>query len=189
MVEFDSPIGKRNTAGKSLRTFEVGNDPNEEIRIAEEIKAAKMEKNYGILPPITPHAKERAEFLLNLTRKTKEFEVDGVKFILQTLKTKEWKYIRDILVINSNNKTDYDLAYLNRFLKLSLSLVSINNISFNEVVGSNDINEKMNFLEELQDELLTILEKNFDELVNITKASNEIKNEDDVKEVVSDLKK
>lgn len=201
MPKFESDITSSNFGAnqRPMRTFEVPNGGDENIfknphdmneaELAEferEVAEARRAKLTGKQKP-TDEAKRRIEFLCGMFTLKKTLILNDVSFELRTLKGSEFKQVVDYA--SSKNEAGLTNILSVRDITLALSLVSIDGVSFDVMVGSSDINKKIAFLNELDQSLLLKL---FAEQSDLSKESNDrfaVKTEEQAKELVEDLKK
>lgn len=136
---------------------------------------------------ITDHAKKRTELLANIGRLTKDVEIEGYIFSLRTLKTKE---AREATLSIFNCANDAEAAFELRKQSLARSLYQINGQPLDLILGGVGLEHRLNFIEEeLED---TIMNKLYNEFLNLRQESRDkygVQTEEEVKEVMEDLKK
>lgn len=188
MTEFNSPLGRR-TFSAPMREFTVEDPTDDEIarlkEAQEEIKRQRQLKANPEKERMSDSSKKRIEFLLNLTTLKKEVEINKTKFVLRTLKGKEQK---DAIVTAAKHEGVNYIFELRRNL-LARSLESISSLSFEEFIGSNVLEDKLNFIDEMDDALVKLLYKAYDELFVESNSKYAIDSEEKAKELVEDLKK
>jgi hypothetical protein len=190
MSEFDSSNFKKKIHNTPMREFNVGppdgeyNEPTiEELkRNAQEVRNARMQN----ANKIGDLAKQRLEYLSNIGRSFKEVKIDGISFTLRTLKAKETKEAALATFSSSNNIA---AAFEARKQQLARSLYKIDNQDLEFVLGKDDLETRLDFIEELEDVVVAALFNAFSELKDTTSKKFDIKNEEEAKEVVEDLKK
>lgn len=215
MPNFESPIGKRNFSGPAMREFDVPDESDyppqrgnidersirnfqervdrqfgfsdeeelaraeQEIRIAREAKKNNKEK-------LNEGAKRRIEILIGLTQTVREIDINGNIFILRTLKSKEMK---DAIMAASEFDGTVQGIYEIRRQLLAKSLTHVAGVDIDNFLGSTSFESKLSFIDELDDAFSSRL---YDEYVTLSKESKEkysIKSDQEMKEVIEDLKK
>lgn len=219
MPNFESPISNKKIAGGTMRTFEVPDESGQEeysqqyvrmdeesirnfqnqmnqqyvsqaqarspAEIEKEIREARLAKAKG-KEKISEGAKKRIELLIGMTRLTREAEIEGNTFILRTLKSKEMREAMiSVIPFDGTVQAPYEI----RCQLLARSLTHVAGVEIDQFIGSDKLEDKLLFLEELDDSLLTRLYNEYVILVEASKNKYSVKNEEDVKEVLEDLKK
>lgn len=136
-------------------------------------------------------AKERIEFLAGIARATDDLEVDGIKFSLQTLKNRELRQIANITRNFGSTESQvsaFDVAFELRLTILAYSLYKIDNVPVEDVIGPT-FEERVRFLEEMDDNLIVLLYKKYNNLVSDTRKKYGISSEEELKEVTDSVKK
>lgn len=208
MPNFESPIGGRNFSSSSMREFDVTDETgyhkspkpmineqdlrNFQSRVENhnadeerELMAARDARRTG-KEKISEGAKRRIEILLGMIQTTKEVKIQDNIFVLRTLKSKE---MREALVATSEYDGTVQTPYEMRRQILSRSLTHISGVEIEQFIGSNTLDSKMLFLDELDEALLSRLYQEYVDLNKISRDKYAINNENDVKEVVEDIKK
>jgi len=195
MSGFDSPLGKRNYNNNvQIREFSVGEDlpPNmNEINSFnqkasfEEMSSLKKDKMQGI-QRLDPGAKRRIEILLGAVKTTREVDIVGNSYVLRTLRTKE---TQDAILAVSKFDGTVSFPYEIRKQMLSRSLVSIGGVDFDQFVGSSNLEDKCNFLDELDEALCNRLYDEYLILVDEVQNKYRINSKEDAEKVAEDLKK
>ena len=215
MPNFESPIGSRKFSNQAMRELEVPDEtdaPNYpqqpqrynpvinessirdfQSRVEQtsnfeeerEIMAAREARRTG-REKLSEGAKKRIHLLLGMTQTTKEVNIENNSFVLRSLKSKE---MRESLIAAAEYDGTVQAPYEIRRQILSRSLTYIAGVEVEQFIGSNTLDAKLLFLDELDESLLARL---YDEYVTLAKEVKEkynIKNDQDVKEVVDDIKK
>lgn len=213
MANFESPISKKQVVNQPMREFTVTDEseypeipqvevPNYQFQPRtqqsnpyaqqpnfapsdQEIRRMKEEKRTG-KERLSEGAKKRIEMLIGITRSVREVDVNGTQFVFQSLKSKE---IRECFT----NMTEFDGTIQGPFeirrQFLARSIVKIAGIDVEEFIGSNAIEAKLNFIDELDESLLSRLYSEYLILNDEAKQKFSLRTEADAKEVAEDLKK
>jgi len=157
-------------------------DPSEverEIIAAREVRRNGMEK-------ISDGAKRRIEMLIGITRSTRDVDIEGNVFTLQTLKSKEMR-----LAIMSVAKYDGTVEgpFEMRKQYLARSITHVAGVDINNFLASDKLEAKLAFIDELDEPLLNHLYSEYLELTKMAREKYSVKSDEDVKEVLEDLKK
>lgn len=193
MPNFNSPEGRRTFAAprKALLTI---SDESQHLT-ADEIEASQIEyqelqaQRKDVISSskrITPSSKERMEILLNLGRFTKEVEVDGITFSLRSLNSKEVQVITRMGETIANR---IDAYFSSRNNVLSRSIYAIGGASLEDVLGTSDSTTVLKWLDDMDDTILEYLHNEYLEMVKKNRKRFEVKTDEQVKEVVEELKK
>jgi hypothetical protein len=157
-------------------------DPAE---IEREIRQAKIDRKAG-RERLNEGAKRRLEMLLGMTRSTRDVDILGNVFVLQTIPSKE---MREAIMIASEYDGTVQSPFEIRRQFLARSLVRIAGIDVAQFVGSTDLDVRLAFIDELDESFLNRL---YDEYLSLAKESEKkfaVKSAEEVKEIVEDLKK
>ena len=217
MGNFDSPIGNKQFQGsmkdysvpdetRQTRTFESSApvfDENEmqefqnrmqpqaqsqtrEINNLErEMMEAKKARREG-KERLSEGARRRIEILINMSRMTRDCTIENQSYRLQSLTSKDF---REVLVASSEFDGTIQFIFENRKQILARSITVLAGVDFNQFINSNELQMKLDVIEELDHALLTRL---FDEYVILAKEVKDkytLKTDEDVKEVLEDIKK
>jgi hypothetical protein len=150
-----------------------------EIRLAKEARRTGKER-------LSDSAKKRIEILLGMTRTTHTADVGGNEFVFQSLKSKE---MREAIIAAAEFDNSVQFPFEIRKQFLARSIVSIAGVNFSQFIGSDTLEAKLFFIEELDDALLNRL---YDEYLKLAKEAREkftIKTSEEAKVVIEDLKK
>jgi hypothetical protein len=195
MPSFESPLGNKSFSSTQFKEVNVpdesGYSQSEQLNqrsvedVEREIKEAREIKRSG-KERLSDGAKKRLEMLLGMTRTTRVVKLGDTEFELQSLKDKETREaMTSIAKYDGSIETPYEV----RKQFLARSIVSIANISFEQFIGSSNLNSKLEFLEEMDDAFLTALYNEYRLLVQDANNKFAVKTETQVKEVLEDLKK
>jgi len=131
-------------------------------------------------------ARRRIEILIGMVRLTRDIDIEGNVFKLQTLKSKE---MRDALVATSEFDGTIQLVFETRKQLLARSLVMIAGVETAQFLNSEDMQDRLDFIEEMDHSLLLRL---YSEYISLSKEAQDkyaLKTPEEVKEVLEDLKK
>lgn len=215
MPSFDSPLGTKRFGGIGLKEYDVPDesghsghgmpdmdairdfqnrlqgdfepDPyTDELAQAEkEIKAAREARKVG-KERLSDGAKRRIEMLLGMSRLTRSCELDGNVYVFQTLRSKD---MSDAYMVVTKFDGTVQFPYELRRQMVSRSLIQIAGVDIEQFLGSNTLESKLAFVDELPEALLHRLYNEFQLLVKESNEKYSIKTEEDAKEIVEDLKK
>ncbi len=212
MGNFDSPLGKKNFSSQSLREFDVpdGDDnvsqykvphvdaeslrhfqqsfntePKDPRIIEEEIRNAKEARRTGV-EKMSDGAKRRIEMLVGITRSTRDVNIQGNVFSLQTLKSKE---MREAIMSVAKYDGTVEGPFEMRKQYLARSITHIAGVDINNFLASDKLEAKLAFIDELDEPLLNHLYSEYLELTKEAREKYSVKSDEEVKEVLEDLKK
>ncbi len=160
-------------------------EPQDQAQIEREIKEARKDKLSG-KERLNEGAKRRIEILLNMTKVTQDVSIDGTIFVLQTLPS---KFMREAIMVASEYDGTVQSPFEVRRQFLARSLISIGGVDFEQFIGSNSLDVKLEFIDELGEQLLNKLYSSYMSMVEKAKERYSIKTEAEAKEIVEDLKK
>lgn len=149
------------------------------------IKEARVAKLHG-KTRLSEGARRRIEMLCGLTRSTRTADLDGTTFSLRTLKNKE---MRDALLLASQFDGTVESPFEIRKQLLARSLYEVAGTDITLFLGDSSLDAVYEFLDEIDETLLTRLYSEYLRLVDEASKKFAIKNEADAKEVVEELKK
>jgi hypothetical protein len=210
MSGFDSPNFKKahpSIPHREMRTFNVpspsqeelsGNIPQnlmqplsqeEELSIhqAKEAARAAREARQNSAGRITTDGKTRIELLTSIGRLTKDITIGGSVFTLRTLKAKETREAAMETFIPG--VTQLDATFEGRKQQLARSLVKIDNEDVGLVLGNDTLAYRLEFIEELEENVISKLWDEFQILKTEAKEKYGITTPEDAKVVGEDLKK
>lgn len=170
---------------QKLRNSFPDEEPADQTEVEESFKQAREMKRSG-KERLTEGAKRRLESLLGMTRLNRTAVIGETEFVLQTLTGKETRLaILEAAVFDGTVESPFAI----RGQLLARSLIGIGGVDFDHFVGSDKIDIKLLFIEELDD---IILNRLYDEYLLLNKEAKKkfgINNAQEVQEVVSDIKK
>lgn len=162
-----------------------GSPVRELTDVERNIMSAKKAKREG-KERLSDGARRRIEMLLGMTRLSKDVEIAGELYRVQTLTSQE---LRDAMSASMEFDGSVQFIFENRRQLLARSLVVVAGVAVEQFLGSDDLGDKLDFIEEIEHNLLLRL---FNEYNNLTKEAQDKyspKTEAEVKEVMEDLKK
>ena len=162
-----------------------GSPVREMSELEKNIFAAKKAKREG-KERLSDGARRRIEILLGMTRLTKDVEVGGNMYRVQTLTSQE---LRDAVVATAEFDGSVQFIFENRKQLLARALTMVAGVDINEFVNSNEIEARLEFIEMMDHALLLRLFTEYNNLAKEAQDRYNPKTENQVKEVVEDLKK
>jgi hypothetical protein len=204
MPEIKSPISRSVTStDKNFRTFEVHDESGHEApeysssvvhetrshtrdvsEVEADYRAARRAKVTG-QSPLTEYGRERVEVLTGLGRKTKAVTVEGVTFLLRTLSGKEQRSC----VAAANKVPTIEALFEGRKHQLAYAIIQVDGQDLDLVLGTNDFNAKLSFIEEMEENIIDHIYDKFSDLNAEVKKQFAPKSDKEVQEVVEDIKK
>jgi hypothetical protein len=155
------------------------------VEIERQIRQSREDKKAG-RERLTDGAKRRIEMLVGMTRSTRDVDIDGNIFTLTTIRSKE---MREAIVGISNFDGTVQGPFEMRRQFLARSITYVAGVDIDQFLGSNDLDDKLTFIDELDESLLNRLYSEYLILVKDAKEKYALKSAEEVKEVLSDLKK
>lgn len=212
MTEFESPLGRQSFKSGQRRVFTV-NDPNQEqlrhnlnVRSehfqqveqeqplmeltreeAERFEAARSEA-YRSRNVVSQNARERIEFLTGIGRIKSNFELEGKMFCLQSLKSGEFEDVLEaMLQLGDTTQGKYNFEIRRQIL--ARSLVSVDGLLIEEIIGSDELEAKLDLIRHLDENLVSFMYLHYEKEIAEKSKKYLIKNQQDVEEVVEAIKK
>jgi hypothetical protein len=213
MPHFESPLGKQKIASAPFKEFEVPDEsgyvesaprsrstsiPDEstlnafQAKMQEEdpavieqqvwaAKAARQGKER-----LNDGARRRIEMLVGMTCSTREVVIGENVFVLQTLRSKE---MREAMMATAATADGIQSLFESRRQLLARSIKQVAGMSIELFLGDTSLDSKLAFVDEQDDALLDRLWFEYSKLTEEAKNKFAVKTEEDVKEVIADLKK
>jgi hypothetical protein len=175
----------------SMREFQAQMQPNfpQPVRdltdVEKDILAVKKAKREG-KERLSDGARRRIEILIGMTRLSKDVEIGGQMYKLQTLTSQE---LRDAVVATAEFDGSVQFIFENRKQLLARSLVVVAGVRIEEFLHSYDLEARLEFIELMDHALLLRLFTEYNNLAMEAQNKYNPKTEEQVKEVVDDLKK
>lgn len=157
----------------------------EAAEIERQIKQSREDKRIG-RSRLDPGAKKRIEMLVGMTRITRSVTLDDNVFVLTSLRSKE---MREAIMLASQYDGTVQSPYEIRKQLLARSIIQVAGVNIEQFVGSNEIEARYEFVDLMDESLLNRLYKEYLILVREAGEKYAVKTEEDVKEIVNDLKK
>lgn len=151
----------------------------------QETEHAYQTRRKGI-ERLSQGAKKRIEMLIGITRTVREVEINGHKFTLQTLLSKE---MREAISLASEFDGNVQSPFEIRMQFLARSVSEIDGIAIEQFLGSNEIEDKLSFVNELDDVFLNRLYSEYLILKEEATQKYAISTKSEAEEVSDDLKK
>lgn len=175
---------------RSMREFQSQMQPSpggvrEMSDLEREIHAAKKAKREG-KERLSDGARRRIELLIGMTRLTRDIDIGGQMYKLQTLTSQE---LRDAIVATAEFDGTVQFIFETRRQLLARSLTVVAGVEIDQFLNSRELEDRLYFIELLDHALLIRL---YTEYVSLSKEAQDRfspKTEEQVKEVVEDLKK
>lgn len=179
MPDMDAINAFQNRLGGGGESYEDSAQIEREIRAAKEARRTGRER-------VNEGAKRRIEMLVGMVRSTRQVELDGNLYILQTLRSKE---MRESLMGAAAYDGSVQFPYELRRQLLGRSLIHVAGIDIEQFIGSNSLEAKLDLIDDLPEVLLLRLYAEYSILVKESTEKYAIKSEVDASEVMEDLKK
>lgn len=157
----------------------------EQSELEQQFREAREAKKVG-RERLQEGARRRIEMLVGMSRVTRAFQIESNFYVLQTLRSKE---LREAVVAASVFDGNVQSPFEIRKQLLSRSLVQVAGVDINQFLGSDELQDKLSFIEEIDHYLLSRLYDEYLLMVQEARDKYAIKTEAEAKEVVEDLKK
>jgi len=182
---YNNPMNEQELADFQARMESQFNPDSNLSEIEREVKQARQDKQLA-QSHLNEGARRRIEMLIGMTRMTRNVEIEGNSYVLQTLKGKE---MRDAILSASEFNGTVQFPFEIRRQMLARSLRQIANISVEQFLGTYDLQARFDFIDELDDTLLNRLMDEYSALTNEAKTKYALTTTEQVKEVAEELKK
>lgn len=153
-------------------------------RIEAEMASLRRQKATGNTP-ISSFGRERMEYLAGLGRIRKDIVVDGTTFSLQTLKAREMREA----VKAVTNVPKLEIVFEARRQELAYAIYRVDGIPIEQVVGTDDINVRLDWVEDMDLAMQKYLHAELGEMDKQSATKYSIKTTEQLKEVIEDAKK
>lgn len=138
---------------------------------------------------VSQTARDRIEFLTQIGRIRNDFEIDGVKFSFQSLKSRELEEIHDLMV-SLGTTTESKLNLEVRKHVLARSLYAVDDIPVKDIIGTDELEAKLDLIMTLDENLVDYMNKFYEEkIMKVGRDKYAIKSQEDMEELVDDVKK
>ncbi len=152
--------------------------------VERDIRAARQQKASG-RTPMNSFAKERVKFLLGIGQLTRDVPVGGTVFSLRTLKGRE---SREALSAAAS-VPQIEVLFEGRRQQLARSIYKIDGVDTDTAMGTYALEDKLEILDEMDDNLMNHLYSQFSELNEEATNKFAIKPDENIEELVADVKK
>ena len=157
----------------------------ESLEIEHQMMEARRAKREG-KERLTSGAKRRIELLIGMTRLTRDVDIGGNVFTLKTLTSKE---LRESLMATTEFIGTVQYAFETRKQILARSLTIVAGVEVDQFLGSSELQDRLDFIEELDHSVLVRIYNEYNLLAKESQDKYSPKTEEEVKEVLADLKK
>lgn len=219
MASFDSPLGKKSFSNQqptrefivddasdgghqehsnqnqsyninmdSIRGLQAQPMPSEEdqIEMEKSMQRARAEKRAG-KQRLDPGAKKRLEILLGMTKTEREVEIaPETTVVIQTLGSQQ---LNEVLMISRREATQLEFDFQMRRHALARAVKMVAGNKLEDFIGSKEIDDKLYFIDELDDFVLTKLYKEYGKLSEDAQRKYGLQTEQQQKEVSEEIKK
>lgn len=166
--KIESPLGNMTyarSAGSKVLTVDDPTDleysyEEQKLKELEQLRKNKKES----LHKAPEGAKQRLDYLLGISRLGEDVEVDNVVFSIRSLKAKETQEVIESVVSAQVNAVQ---AFEMRAHTMARSIYKIDGQDLGLVIGSNDIEDKVNFVKELDESLLNYLYERYTKMLQL----------------------
>ena len=159
--------------------------PTQPSEVEQQFAEAKRLKREG-KERLSDGAKRRIEMLIGMTRLTRDVEIDGHVYRLKALSSKE---LGDALFAAADFSGTVLYVFEARKHVLARSLMIIAGVDIEQFLSSNDLADRLALIDELDHTLLIRLYNEYNIMAKESQDRYVLKTEEEVKEVLADLKK
>lgn len=178
-------LAEAHAAAQAFQNRIDSESPEESMEIERQIREAKEARRTG-KERLNDGAKRRIEMLVGMTRSTREFDLDGNVYVLQTLRSKE---MREAIMAAAEFDGTVQFPFEIRRQFLARSMVQVAGVEASQFVGSNSLEAKLQLIDDLDEALLNRLYDEYGLLIKESVDKFALKTEEDVKGISEDLKK
>ena len=182
-ARYGQPVPTPNVTFGPQQGMSFGHQP-EMSDVERDIRAARQQKASG-RTPMNSFAKERVKFLLGIGQLTRDVDVGGTVFSLRTLKGRE---SREALSAAAS-VPQIEVLYEGRRQQLARSIYKIDGVDTDTAMGATSLEDKLEILDEMDDNLMNHLYSQYSELNEEATNKFAIKPNENIEELVSDIKK
>lgn len=197
MAEIESTIGKKNVSSPARKVYTVSDEdfddvpqvPTQETRISpEQFKAMQGARDASKVAQktVSPEMKQKINVLTGIGRLEKEVTIDGIKFTLRSLKSKE---MRDIVSAVAQTEVAAEGGYEMRARILSNSISMIDGYPVKMVLDAEKIASVYDFINESEESTVVALYNAYTEMTDKIDKTMVVKTEQDATEVAKEVKK
>ncbi len=151
----------------------------------QDILAAKRAKREG-KERLSEGARRRIEMLIGMTRMTRDVEIAGQMYRVQTLTDQE---LRDAIVASAEYDGSVQFIFENRKQLLARSITMVAGVEIDQFLNSNELEARVALIEYMDHALLVRLFNEYNDLAKEAQDKYVPKTPEQVKEVAEDLKK
>lgn len=152
----------------------------------EERQAYTRSRNNPSGEKLGDYGRKRIEILANIGYLSRMVEIEGVSFALRTLKNKE---VRETTLSIFKCINDIDAHYEFRRQTLARSIYQIDNVDVESHVGGSEIELRLEMIDEMEDVTVSKLFTEYNALKQEVQTKYGLATDEQVKEVVADIKK
>lgn len=214
MSEINDPLGRSSFSHGSRRVMTVDDPSQEQAHPSYQSQAvpspSQMQQQPHYLSPeerqelqqrrqqankqVSSTVRQRIEYLSGIGRIRDEFEMEGpdgvnVKFHLQSLKSRELDDVHDFMVSLGKEITTTKFNFEVRKQILARSLWAVDEISIENVIGSDTMEDRLYFIDSLDENLVSYMFEFYEKNIMRKGKKFAVKDEEDAKEVHEDIKK
>ena len=209
MSEINSPLGKKtfNTQGRKILSVsdesedfdtkplpqsymppQMQQQPQEVKLTPEQFNAMQARKNEIRMAQKRPssEARQRIEVLTGIGRLTIDTTIEGYKFTLQSLKSRE---MREIIKVVAQIETPADAMYEMRAQTLARSLVKIDDQPVELVLGVDGIDGVVEFINDSEEHIVNKLYSAYTDMTKANENKFSVADAKDAQEVTEEIKK
>lgn len=193
MTKFESSLGSKTYNTGAMREFDIP-DGEEEVVVKKVPDRALLEKEFQTARQmkatnkvkISDGAKRRIEMLMGMTYETRVSNINGQTYTFRILSANETREaIKAVMPYDGTVEAPFEA----RRQFLARSLTHIDGVELGQFLGDSSLEIALEFIDALGNKLVDRLYTEYTLLCNESKNKYSIKSEEDLKEVVEDIKK
>ena len=149
----------------------------------EEAHRSRVEESVSVMET---GARRRTEILTSLGRASTDVEFEKITFSIRTLKNREW---REAITAVATFDLAHEQGYEMRGQSLARALYAIDGPPVEIVMGTNDLQQRIDFINDMDESFVSHLYDEYNKLVADIKSRYNIGTEEGMQEAVEDIKK
>jgi hypothetical protein len=168
-----------------VRNHFVAND-EETLSVEEQVAKLKQQKKTYQNTKLSDFSRKRLDLLIGMSKLTREIDIEGTIFELQSLSSGE---LREVYIQAEKYNNTVQFPYELRRQILSKSLIKVAGLDIYDFLGNYEYNSKLILIDNLGESFVSRLFDEYNILSNEANTKYAIKTEEQMKEVLEDLKK
>lgn len=168
-----------------VRNHFVAND-EETLLVEEQVAKLKQQKKTYQNAKLSNFSRKRLDILIGMSKLSREFDIDGTVFELQSLSSGE---LRQVYIEAAKYDNTVQFPYELRRQILAKSLVKVAGLDIHDFMNDYEYKSKLLLIDSLGESFVSRLFNEYNILSEEVNTKYAIKTEEQMKEVLEDLKK